>query len=246
MNPRTLLVRGMLVGAAAGVLAFVFGRVLGEPWINDAIAYEGAHEAHGGVAEPELVSRAVQSTVGLGVATVLFSVAMGGIFALAFAFVYGRVGRAGVRATAGVLAICGFVAVCLVPFVKYPANPPAVGNGDTIGQRTGLYFLMLLIGVAAATAAATVRGSLVERLGPWNSTLVAVAGFLAVVAVAYAILPGINEVPADFPATLLWRFRLASLGTQVVVWTTFGVLFGALTERAGRVRAVAAEPATVS
>jgi predicted cobalt transporter CbtA len=84
------------------------------------------------------------------------------------------------------------------------------------------------------------------RLGPWNSTLVAIAGFLVVVGVAYLLLPAIDEVPADFPATLLWRFRVASIGTQAVLWTTFGLLFGALTERAEHVRAAAAEPATVS
>jgi predicted cobalt transporter CbtA len=51
------------------------------------------------------------------------------------------------------------------------------------------------------------------------------------VALAYVALPGVDEVAGGFPATLLWRFRLASLGTQAVLWTTMGLLFGALTER---------------
>jgi hypothetical protein len=48
------------------------------------------------------------------------------------------------------------------------------------------------------------------------------------------LLPPVNEVPADFSATVLWRFRLASVGTQLVLWTTIGLLFGALTERRAR------------
>ena len=48
---------------------------------------------------------------------------------------------------------------------------------------------------------------------------------------AYVVLPGVNEVPAGFPAAVLWRFRVASLGIQVVLWTTLGLVFGALTER---------------
>ena len=40
------------------------------------------------------------------------------------------------QSTALVAAV-GFVAVALVPFLKYPATPPAVGNADTIGDRTG-------------------------------------------------------------------------------------------------------------
>ena len=41
-------------------------------------------------------------------------------------------------------------------------------------------------------------------------------------------------VPAEFPASVLWRFRLASLGTQLVLWLGMGLIFGALTERALR------------
>jgi len=30
---------------------------------------------------------------------------------------------------------------------------------------------------------------------------------------------------------VLWRFRVASLGTQLVLWAGIGLLFGALAER---------------
>jgi hypothetical protein len=55
--------------------------------------------------------------------------------------------------------------------------------------------------------------------------------FVLAIALVEVTLPAVNEVPADFPATVLWRFRLAALGTRLVLWTTFGLLFGALTER---------------
>jgi hypothetical protein len=44
----------------------------------------------------------------------------------------------------------------------------------------------------------------------------------------------------QFPAVVLWKFRMASLGAQFILWATLGVLFGASAERAlaaGRVRA---------
>jgi hypothetical protein len=40
-----LLLRGMLAGVVAGLVAFGFARVFGEPPIEHAIAFE-AHEAH--------------------------------------------------------------------------------------------------------------------------------------------------------------------------------------------------------
>jgi hypothetical protein len=233
MAARTLLIRGMLVGIVAAALAYVFATVFGEPQVNNAIAFEDAH-AMPGMAGPEIVSRSVQSTLGLGIAVLVYGTALGGIFALAFAVAYGRVAPLGPRATALLVAAIGFVAVFVVPYLKYPANPPSIGEPDTIARRTVLYFSMLLISLAAAVGAVIAAHALTPRLGGWNAVLVAVGGYIAVVAGAGLLLPAVNEVPADFPATVLWRFRLASLGTQAVLWATFGLLFGALTERSLR------------
>jgi predicted cobalt transporter CbtA len=235
LTPRSLLIRGMLVGLAAGVLAYLFATLFGESPINHAIAFEAAQaHAAGEHDEPDLVSRAVQSTVGLATAAVVYAVAFGGLFALTFAVAYGRIGQFSARATAALVGLVGFGTVGVVPFLKYPPNPPAVGQPETIGQRTTLYFLLIIISVATAGVAVYLGRRLAPRFGTWNATLLAVGAFIAIIAVAQSLLPAVNEVPADFPATVLWRFRLASLGTQLVVWATFGLLFGALTERSQR------------
>jgi predicted cobalt transporter CbtA len=244
MSPRTLLVRGMLVGVAAGLLAFVFASLFGEAPIGQAIAFEGAH-AGAGAGEPELVTRSVQSTLGLAVAVVVYGAALGGVFAIAFAAAYGRIGRFGARGTALGVAAVAFVVVELIPFLKYPANPPAVGQPETIGRRTALYFAMIALAVAAAIAAVLVGRSLTGRLGVWNAVLLAALGFAVIVGVAGALLPSVNEVPDDFPATVLWRFRVASVGTQLVLWSSLGLLFGALTERNAERQAPAPQPVAV-
>jgi predicted cobalt transporter CbtA len=232
MSIRSLLVRGMLVGVAAGAVAYLFATLFGESSVDQAIAFESAHAAaeHGGD-EPELVSRAVQSTIGLATAAGVYGVAFGGLFALAFAFAYGRLGRIGARTTAALLALGGFVTVGVVPFLVYPPNPPATGNADTIGKRTALYFLLVVIAVGTALVALYAGRRLAPRLGRWNATLVAAGGFLVFLALVATVLPDITEVPEGFPATTLWQFRLASLGTQLATWTTIGLLFGGLTQR---------------
>ncbi len=233
MNGRSLLLRGMLVGVVAGMFALAFGYLFGEPPIDHAIAFEDARaQAAGEVAGAALVSRTIQSTAGLATAVLVVGVAIGGLFGIAFAVAYGRLGRIGARATAALIALGGFVSVELAVFVKYPASPPAVGNAETIGTRTALYFLMMAISVAAAIGAVRIGQTLQPRLGNWNAALAACAAYLAVLAIAYLALPAVNEVPADFPATVLWKFRLASLGTQAVLWAGMGILFGYLTERA--------------
>lgn len=229
---RTLLIRGMLVGALAGLLAFGFGRVFGEPQVDSAIAFEDQmHHSMNMAPEMELVSREVQSTIGLFTGVVVYGAALGGLFALVFAYANGRVGRLAPRSVSALLAALGFVSLVLVPALTYPPNPPAVGEPETIGQRTTLYFGMMLISLIGIVAAVAVGQRLVVRIGKWNAAIAAAAAFVAVVAAAQFLLPAINEVPEHFPADVLWRFRVASLGIQVILWTTIGLVFGALTER---------------
>jgi predicted cobalt transporter CbtA len=230
---RALLVRGLLAGAAAGLVYALFAFVAGEPALDAAITFEeraaaaeGGHE-HG----VELVGRGVQSTLGLGVAAILYGVAVGGIFALLYASVIGRIGRLSARATAAVLALVAFVVVSLVPFLKYPANPPASTLDETVGQRTLLYLVMLVCSIAAAIAAAALGRRLVARFGAWNGVLLAGVAYLVVVTVVGVVLPSVAETPADFPAPVLYDFRLAALGGQAVLWAVLGLGFGALAER---------------
>ncbi|MEU9122583.1 CbtA family protein [Streptomyces sp. NPDC048506] len=225
---RNLLVRGMLAGLAAGVLALVVAYLLGEPQVDAAIAFE---EAHSHEHEMEVVSRGLQSTAGLATGVLVYGVALGGIAALAFCFALGRIGRFGARATAALLSAAALLSVYVVPFLKYPANPPSVGDPDTIGKRTTLYFLMMLLGVLLAVAATLLGRRLAPRLGNWNATVAAVVGFAAAIGLAYAFLPAVNEVPAGFSATLLWQFRLSALAVQLVLWAAFGLVFGHLAER---------------
>jgi Probable cobalt transporter subunit (CbtA) len=233
LAPRTLLIRGMLVGVVGAGIAFLFARLFGEASIDQAIMFETSHTP-AGAHDPAVVSRVIQSTVGLGTVVLVYGAAIGGIFALGFAVSHGRLGTLGIRTTSMVVAGIGFTAGYLVPFLKYPANPPATGDENTIGERTALYVLMIGISVAAAVGATLLARVLAGRLGAWDEILIALGAFVAVVALAMLVLPTVNEVPDGFPAEVLWRFRLASVGTQLVLWATIGLVFGALTE--GRVR----------
>jgi hypothetical protein len=229
---RKLLICGLLAGLCAGLLATGFARVVGEPQVNRAIAFESqAAKAAGEPEEAPIVSRAVQRSWGLLTASVVYGLSLGGLFALAFVAAYGRVGRAGPARTSIWLAGFAFVTLYLVPFVKYPANPPSVGDPDTIGKRTAAYLIMILISLLAAIAAVRLRGILAERWSGSTATLAAGAGYLLVVVIAGALLPSINEVPKAFPAVTLFRFREASIGMQAVIWTTIGLVFAGTAQR---------------
>jgi hypothetical protein len=236
---KTLLVRGMLAGLIAGVLAFGFAYAFGEPSVNAAIGLEesGGHaHSHDASApsseEEELVPRDIQSTLGLLAGVLVYGVAIGGLLSLAFAFAQGRLGSLRPRLTALLLTAGAFTVVFLVPFLKYPANPPAVGQPGTIGSRTELYFGFVAVSLLAGLFATVFGRKLADRLGAWNGFLLAAAGYLVVIGVVAWLMPVVDEVPATFPASTLWSFRTASVGTQVTLWLALGLAFGAFAEKA--------------
>jgi predicted cobalt transporter CbtA len=242
-SARSFLIRGLLAGLFAGLIAFGVAYVAGEPAINAAIAVEesGAlsdHHAHHATAGEDAgateVPRLLQSTLGLLTGTLVAAVTLGGLLGVLSALALGRFGRLGVRGVSVSLAAIGFVSVSLMPFMAYPPNPPAIGHPDTIGVRTALYFIMLAASIIAAITAVLVGRELAERWGAWYGTLIAIAGYFAVTISAMTLLPSYSEVPADFPATVLYEFRGASLLTQLALWATLGVALGELLYRLQR------------
>jgi hypothetical protein len=206
--------------------------VFGEPQVGHAIDFEDyLAKLHHDPAEAEIVSRGVQRTWGLLTGTFFVGTALGGLFSLVFAWAYGRIGNLSARGTAALLALAAYLTIIVVPFTKYPANPPTIGNPDTIGRRTVLYFLMIIISVATAIAASRIRRQLLPSLGRWNAAILAFVAFVAVLTVAELLLPAVHETPAGFPADVLYRFRLASLGINATIWLTIGLGFGAVADR---------------
>lgn len=236
VSARDFLIRGLLVGLLAGLAAFGVAYAVGEPSVNAAIAIEEAPTAGHAHAEGDAapghshgdetttdVPRSLQSTLGLATGTLVAGATLGGLLGVLTALALGRFGSLGPRAIALLLIGVGFVAVAVLPFLAYPPNPPAVGRGETIGYRTTLYFVMVAISVIAAVTAVIVARKLALAWGAWSAALAAIAGYLALTLAAVALLPTYDEVPADFPATVLYEFRLGSFATQLTLWSVLGV-----------------------
>lgn len=241
---RDFLVRGLLAGLIAGLAAFVVGYVVGEPPVEASIAIEeaaGGHD-HGIVAEDEAeeedegteVPRSLQATAGLATGMIVLGTALGGAAGLLTGAAMGRFfSRTNVRVTALGVTGVAFVTVFFVPYLIYPPNPPAVGDGETIGYRTGLYFAMVAISIAAAAVGLAVSRNLRAKVGGWYAALAGVAVYLVIAVVALGVMPRYDEVPTEgFPPSLLWEFRLSSLLTQIVLWAVIGVVLAELSHRA--------------
>jgi hypothetical protein len=278
---RRFIFRGLLVGAIGGILAFVFARIFAEPQIQAAVDYESGRDAAQAVldraagipaeaADPDLFSRTIQANVGIGAGMILFGAAMGGLYAVAYILACGRTGNLGPRPLALLVALGGFLGFYLIPFVKYPANPPAIGHEETIRDRSGLYLLMIGVSIALLVLAVWLGQRLKARFGNWNATLLAVLGCVVALGLVMFVLPDLGHLHANvqeygrhatetplplknaqgqivypgFPADVLFEFRLYSVGAQAILWAAMGLCFAPLAERL-LTRAPADVPVTV-
>ncbi|WP_148615996.1 CbtA family protein [Nocardioides rubriscoriae] len=245
MTARAFLVRGLLVGLLAGLATFATAYVVGEPHVEAALQVEEAHAAtetdeaghHDDVA---VVPRTQQRTLGLLTGSLSIATVLGGTVALVAAGTVGRVGRLSPRQSTGLVALIGFVAVALVPFLKYPASPPAVGSADTIGARTTDYFGFLLVSVVVAVLATGLALRLLDRHGAFTAGLAGVAAYVVAMVAVGSLMPAVDEL-GDFPADTLWYFRRASIATLTVMWAAIGIGLAGLVGRLhDRERAVVA------
>ncbi len=265
---KRIILRGTLWGGLGGLLAFIFARIFAEPVIQRSIEYEGARDEaqeyldhpdgmpgmHEGV---EVFSRSIQSNIGIGVGMIAFGVAMGALFAVAYCVVYGRFSKLPPATLALLLAGAMFFSLYLVPFLKYPANPPSIGHGETISQRTGLYLTMVVASVLILVLAVWLARRLQPRFGTWSATLMAGGGFIIVIAIVMLLLPSLGHLSVNaaeygnhatetpqplldpqgkivfpgFSADDLYLFRLYSVGAQLILWATIGLGFAPMANK---------------
>ena len=238
----SLAVTAAVVGLFAGLVGGAFASVAGEPSIDDAIALEqaAAHDATGAAHDHDgddgaEVSRTAQRGVGLFGAYALTGLAFGALVALV-AFLLRRDGSDAARRVvlAGLVLAGGFT---VAPWFKYPPNPPAVGDPGTIGDRQRLYVLLICIAVAVGVGAVVLARRLLDAGWSGHGRLVAVAVAVAVpMLAAYAILPPAPDA-VGVPATLVWRFRVASLGANLTLWAVLTLTLCWVVAEAGRRRA---------
>jgi predicted cobalt transporter CbtA len=243
----SLAVAAAVVGLLAGLAGATFARVAGEPLVEEAIAIEdadaaartdatGSHASDGAT-----VSRGDQRGFGLFAAYAVTGAAFGALLAVT------TVGIARARPdvtrrvlTSGAILAGGFT---VAPWLKYPPNPPAVGDPSTLGDRQRLYVTVVVVAILLGLLATVVS----RRLDGWplhRRLPVLVAVVALPMLVLYAVLPGAPDAVV-VPATLVWRFRVASLGANLTMWAvlTLGVAWLAAEASARRDGPVGRRPA---
>ena len=228
-NIKSLVGKGALAGLAGGVAAALFQWIVTEDQIRAALAIEAAARAdHGN----ELVSRSTQVIGGM-VAAGIYGTLIGVVFAMVCAGLWRGLSGRSAFARSIRLATVAYVAWVLVPALKYPANPPGVGEADTVGQRTAAFVAIMIVSLGLAYLAWELWQRLTQRGLDGAARFAAVAGsYLAAITVTFVLLPESPD-PVDVPADLIWHFRLDSLAGSALMWAMIGIVFGWLGDRDG-------------
>ena len=225
----TYLRRGLAAGLLAGLLAGIFAYLFAEPVLDRAIKLENAAHEH-----PEEVFDRGEQKAGLILATALYGTSVGAFFGLLSVLFRRRSSSLSEWRWSLTLAGTVFLGAVLLPFLKYPPNPPGVGAGPaTLTGRTLAYLAMVALGVLAVLAAWRFARGL-EGASPPVRDLASAGILVGLWAFLYLAMPDFGAVGGHAPADLVWDFRLSALGTQVVLWAGIGCIFGLFGERAGR------------
>jgi predicted cobalt transporter CbtA len=252
-RPRTIVAAAVLIGAVAGLGGAVFHSVATEPRVDDAIAIEeaaaeAAPAAPAGHAEGDedevSVSRTDQKGAGLFAAYALTGAAFG-LF-LAITSLSLRTTTGGPFRRVGVSGAILAASITLAPWLKYPPNPPAVGDPDTVGERERLYVLMIVLAALALAGIAHLSARLRRADWPDDRRIAAVVAAGAVTfGLLFALLPASPDA-IGVPANLVWQFRLNSLTGNLLVWTLLTLGLGVVWTEAARQHAGATAPAAAT
>lgn len=211
----------VLAGLAAALILAAFHAVFTEPVIDQAIALEESISlSQGHAAEEPLVSRGAQRW-GLVAGFLLYGMAWSLIFGVTFSLAQELLGNRSVLRRAAVLGAALWWSVGMLPMLKYPPNPPGVGDPETIGYRQTLYVVFLLLSVAGTVLALFVARR--RGLRPaYSAGLVAVMG-----GVLWLAMPG-NPDAMTMPEQLVLLFRVLSMAGITLFWFVLALAFGLL------------------
>ncbi len=223
MKTLTFIAIVLCSGAIAGTILALINQAVVEPFLEKAIDLENQQAAaKGEIINPtEIAAYRLWQKGGSIAGGAVLGLSYGALFGLVFA--YARNVMPGSNNTKKALVLAGimwFVLYLVIAF-KYPANPPAVGDPETIYYRQGLYIAMLAISGFAALGA----GIIYRKMKAGSKKFIASGIYAAAVIAGFLALPP-NPDTISAPMDLVISFRVASAATMTVFWIIMGLILG--------------------
>lgn len=229
MKSITFIAITLLSGAISGTLLAIMNLGIVEPYIDEAINIENQNAiARGEVINPQEFNeyRLWQKSGEIAAGTIL-GISLGALFGVVFALTRNSIPGSNDKKKALILAAVMLLVIYIVPALKYPANPPAVGDPETIYYRESLYITLLTVSGFSALGLAFLYRMLGDKKG---KQIVVPVIYIGIIAAAFMILPP-NPDEITAPMDLVMGFRIASGLTMSAFWGLLGLILGALWDK---------------
>ena len=214
----------LLAEAIAGTILGAINQIAVEPYINHAVELEMQNTTQSDqVINPaEFTAYRLWQRGGEIVASTILGLSIGSLFGIVFAYTRRSIPGSNNKKKALIVAGIMWLVLFLMPALKYPANPPAVGDPDTIYYRQSLYVAFLAIsGFSDLDSHSCIRRW--ETLNI-KKAIIPIA-YAAIISGAYLAMPA-NPDPINAPMDLVMGFRITSAITISMFWGVLGVIFG--------------------
>jgi predicted cobalt transporter CbtA len=218
-------------GAFAGFIHGSSNLILVEPYLDDAINIENQNLFASGEEEDtlefwvEYEGYREWQKGGQLLAGVILGTSIGALFGIVFALSKNSLpGNNDVKKSL-VLAGIMWMTIYFIPFLKYPANPPTVGEAETVVLRGILYLSFIAISGFAA-----VGFYKLSKIFDGRRKIISLIGYIALISVAFIIMPP-NPDEITAPMDLVNGFRIMSVLGVSAYWIAIGFVLGFLWKR---------------
>ena len=226
MKTGLFIVIVLLSGCFAGTIYGTLNLVIVEPYLDDAINIENQNlfsagdEIDGPQFWVEYYEYRSWQKGGQVLAGAILGTSIGSLFGIVYALSKKSLPSRNNVGKTLILAGLMWFTLFVIPFLKYPANPPTVGDGETVVLRGILY--LTLIAISGFLAIGFYQ--IFKRLKAKNRIL-AIIGYTALISLVFFVMP---ENPDEISTSmeLVNGFRIVAFLTGTVFWFTLALFLG--------------------
>lgn len=218
-----VLISGVSAGLIHGGANFVFV----EPFLDQAIGIENQHLFASGQEKDtpefraEFDSYRYWQKSGQILAGAILGLSIGSLFGIVFVLSRNSLpGKSDIDKSL-ILAGIMWLTIYFIPFLKYPANPPTVGDADTVVLRSILYLSFIAISGFGAFGFYMIYKKLKTK------KIIAVFGYAVFIGIVFFVMPE-NPDKISAPMELVNNFRIMSALAVSIYWLSLGIILGYL------------------
>ncbi|MEX0854788.1 MAG: CbtA family protein [Nitrosopumilaceae archaeon] len=216
----------LVSGCFAGMIHGLANSVIVEPYLDQAIGIENQNLFASGEEKDtpdfwvEYNSYRSWQKGGQVLAGAILGTSMGALFGLVYAYSRNALPAGNDLKKTFTLAGIMWLTIFFIPFLKYPANPPTVGDPETVVLRAVLYLIFIAISGFGVVG----FYKLYKKLESGKKIVVFI-GYAVFISIVFALMPP-NPDEITAPMDLVNGFRTMSVIAVSIFWISLAFILG--------------------